>query len=98
MKNSGVSPDSWARGVAVPDQKRGRSNNPAKGGFRQQQPVLQSTANSWAMNQKKDLVDERAKVKRTVQGMLNKLTFENFDKLYDELVEVPEISTLDDLK
>ena len=60
--------------------------------------VLQNTENSWATNPKKALADERAKVKLQVRGMLNKLTFENFDKLYQELVEMPDICTPDHLK
>eukprot|EP00391_Amoebophrya_sp_Ameob2_P003075 CAMPEP_0179004006 /NCGR_PEP_ID=MMETSP0795-20121207/13025_1 /TAXON_ID=88552 /ORGANISM="Amoebophrya sp., Strain Ameob2" /LENGTH=694 /DNA_ID=CAMNT_0020698141 /DNA_START=410 /DNA_END=2495 /DNA_ORIENTATION=+ len=88
--------DTWARGqrLADPPRKSNKGGNPNNTGDQWQRgpapPLLESGENSWKKQQAelRAATDKDAEIERKTKSILNKLTFEKFDKLYAELCQL----------
>mmetsp|Transcript_86038 Transcript_86038/g.248416 ORF Transcript_86038/g.248416 Transcript_86038/m.248416 type:complete len:1040 (-) Transcript_86038:428-3547(-) len=82
-------PDDWraqaGRQEARAGTKSGRSG--AKASWRQEAAKLETSENSWASKQQAGKQDSDVAVTRAMKSILNKLTVDKFDTLYQKLLE-----------
>ncbi|AFZ81103.1 MIF4G domain-containing protein [Theileria equi strain WA] len=89
--NNSKKGDNWRHSKPFNDQSKGFGNN-----FRfshrefsrehSDQQLPAASESSWIIKQAKQKLDKECQLKRKIMGLLNRLTFEKFDIIYDQII------------